>query len=153
MEGVKKYRTARISFIYNYILVLLLITFLFFLPSFNLGKLIFLAAAYGAFLLIVLLLLEPEFMKTYRYYLLEEDQLSVIEGIFIRKKLSIPYEKITDTSVSRTIMGRVLNFGDVNVSGIRNDIVLKGMRNPIKVYREIQERIPSSARKTKEGKR
>jgi len=154
MEGVRKYRSSRISFISNYVLVLLLVAFLSFLRYYlHVEGFTFTLVAYAVLLIIVLLLLEPEFIKIYRYYLVEEDQLSMVEGVFVRKKLSIPYDKITDVAVSKTILGRTLNFGDVKASGIRNDIFLKGMRNPHKIYREIDERIPTHRGKAKEGKK
>jgi membrane protein YdbS with pleckstrin-like domain len=107
---------------------------------------------YITFLVILVLIIEPEFSRVYRYYLVEENQMSMIEGIFVRKKLSIPYEKITDTSVSKTFFGRILNYGDITVSGIRNDITMRGVRDPYKIYHEIQGRIAAS-RKTKPTKK
>jgi len=137
-----KYRATRISFIQNYILSLLLVAFLFLLLRYtNLKNPIWIISFYITVLVILILLIEPEFTRIYRYYVIEENELSMVEGLFAKKRLSIPYEKITDISVSMTFISRVLNFGNIMVTGMKNNIFMKGIKDPYKVYKEIQIRI------------
>ena len=147
MERPARYKISRISFVYNYLLALLASAFLILLfLSVRLDSFIWKAVVYVTILIALMMVLEPEFLIVYKYYAIEDIQLSMVEGILTRKRLSIPYNKIVDVSVSRTFLGRILNFGDVKISGIRNDIVMRGMKNPYKIYGQIQEKIASSGR-------
>lgn len=149
MEKLVKYRRSRISYIHNYILVLLLLAFLYLLfPYVHLENLVWMAAVGIISLISLALILEPEYERSYRYYQIEENELSMVEGIFSKKKLSLMYENITDILVSRTVRGRVLNFGDLTVTGIRNDILIRGIRNPNKIYKYIREKIPTNKLKS-----
>ena len=145
-----RYSASRGSFIYNYVLVLLLAIFIFLVLIFTrLKSFTWMAIACLAFIAMMILLLEPEYERIYKYYQVEEDNLAVVEGIFVKKRLSIPYRKITDTTVTRTVLGRILNFGDITASGINNKITMKGMRNPYRIYQKIQEKLSSLARPEK----
>ena len=73
----------------------------------------------------------------------------MIEGIFSKKKLSIPYDQITGITVSKSVLGRILKFGDVKISGFKDEILMKGMRNPEMLHQKIQEKIKSSKKKRK----
>jgi uncharacterized membrane protein YdbT with pleckstrin-like domain len=97
--------------------------------------------------LIAILISEPEFERTYRYYLLEEENVIMVEGIFSKKKLSIPYDQIAGTTVSKSLLGRILKFGDVKISGFKDEIVMKGMKNPDILHQKIQEKINSTKKK------
>jgi uncharacterized membrane protein YdbT with pleckstrin-like domain len=99
--------------------------------------------------LIAILISEPEVERTYRYYLLEEENVIMVEGIFSKKELSIPYDQIAGTTILKSVFGRILKFGDVKISGFKDEIVMKGMRNPDLLYQKIQERIKSSKKKKK----
>jgi len=142
MNKTMKYRSTRISFIQNYILILLLVVFLFLLLHFtHLQSPIWIITFYSIILIILALLIEPEFTRVYRYYVIEENDVSVVEGLFAKKRMSIPYEKVTDTSVSMTFLSRVLNFGNIVVTGMRNNILMKGIKDPYEVYKNLQAKI------------
>jgi uncharacterized membrane protein YdbT with pleckstrin-like domain len=143
----KKYKTSRISFFYNYLLALLLLFFIFFIKSLNLSYSIQTISLFVALPLIAILISEPEFERTYRYYLLEEENVTMVEGVLSKKKLSIPYDQIAGTTISKSVLGRILKFGDVKISGFKDEIVMKGMRNPDAVYQKIQEKIKSTKKK------
>jgi uncharacterized membrane protein YdbT with pleckstrin-like domain len=149
MAEQTKYKTSRISFFYNYLLALLLLLFVFFVNSLNLGYLIQAISLFVALPLIAILISEPEVERTYRYYLLEEENVIMVEGIFSKKELSIPYDQIAGTTILKSVFGRILKFGDVKISGFKDEIVMKGMRNPDLLYQKIQERIKSSKKKKK----
>jgi uncharacterized membrane protein YdbT with pleckstrin-like domain len=99
--------------------------------------------------LIAILISEPEFERTYRYYLIEEENVGMVEGIFSKKKLSIPYDQIASIKISKSILGRILKFGDVNIAGVKSDIVMKGIRKPDEVFEMIQEKIKLSKKRKK----
>jgi uncharacterized membrane protein YdbT with pleckstrin-like domain len=149
MAEQTKYKTSRISFFYNYLLAFLLILFIFFVNSLNLSYPIQAISLFVALPLIAILISEPEVERTYRYYLLEEDNVKMVEGIFSKKELSIPYDQIAGTTILKSVLGRILKFGDVKISGFKDEIVMKGMRNPDLLYQKIQERIKSSKKKKK----
>jgi uncharacterized membrane protein YdbT with pleckstrin-like domain len=149
MAEQTKYKTSRISFFYNYLLALLLLLFIFFVNSLNLSYPIQAISLFVALPLIAILISEPEVERTYRYYLLEEDNVKMVEGIFSKKELSIPYDQIAGTTILKSVLGRILKFGDVKISGFKDEIVMKGMRNPDLLYQKIQERIKSSKKKKK----
>jgi uncharacterized membrane protein YdbT with pleckstrin-like domain len=73
----------------------------------------------------------------------------MVEGIFSKKKLSIPYDQIAGITVSKSVLGRILKFGDVKISGFKDEILMKGMRNPDKLHQKIQEKIKFSKKKKK----
>jgi uncharacterized membrane protein YdbT with pleckstrin-like domain len=149
MVEEKKYKTSRISFFYNYLLALLLLFFIFFINSLNLSYVIQAIGLFVALSLIAILISEPEVERTYRYYLLEDENVIMVEGFLSKKKLSIPYDQIAGTTISKSVLGRILKFGDVKVSGFKDEIVMKGVKNPDLVYQQIQEKIKSSKKKKK----
>jgi len=149
MAEQTKYKTSRISFFYNYLLALLLLLFVFFVNSLNLSYPIKAISLFVALPLIAILISEPEVERTYKYYLLEEENVKMVEGIFSKKELSIPYDQIAGTTILKSVLGRILKFGDIKISGFKDEIVMKGMRNPDLLYQKIQERIKSSKKKKK----
>lgn len=149
METHIKYKTSRISFFYNYLFVFLLISFLVLVHSIGLSESFRSIALLVCVPLIIIVLAEPEFVRIFRHYILEEDNVTMTEGIFSKKKVSIPYDQIAGTTIHKTLLGRVLKFGDVKISGFKDEIVLKGIRNPDKVYEHFQEIIKSSKKKKK----
>lgn len=149
MAEQTKYKTSRISFFCNYLLAFLLILFIFFVNSLKLSYLIQAISLFVALPLIAILISEPEVERTYRYYLLEEENVIMVEGIFSKKELSIPYDQIAGTTILKSVLGRILKFGDVRISGFKDEIVMKGMKNPDMIYQQIQEKIKSSKKKKK----
>jgi len=153
MEKLVRHRVSRAFFIYNYLLASLVVVFLLaFFLLFRFPSWIQILVGYIGFLLVLVLVLKPEFNRIYRYYVIEDNQVSMVEGIITRKRLSIPYEKITDTSVIKTFLGRILNYGDITVSGISNKITMSGMKNPYKIHQSIQEKISSLGKPAKRKK-
>ncbi|MEM5772785.1 MAG: PH domain-containing protein [Candidatus Aenigmatarchaeota archaeon] len=144
-----KYKTSRISFFYNYLFALLIFAFLILIHLLQLNDSFKSIALLVCIPLIAIVLAEPEFVRIYRYYLLEEDNVTMIEGILSKKKVSIPYDQIAGTTIHKTLLGRMLKFGTVKISGFKDEIVLKGIRNPDKVYEHFQEIIKSSKKKKK----
>ena len=86
---------------------------------------------------------EPEWERILRRYIVTNNEIIKIEGLFTKKKTVIPYQTVADIRVTKTPLGRILNYGTVLVGGFKqgDDIVLKGMRNPDEVYRVIQNKV------------
>jgi membrane protein YdbS with pleckstrin-like domain len=152
-KGIK-YKTSRISYIANYFVVVLLMVFLylfwqkfelsFTLTSADAAELIP-ALTFLAFTIVAVYLLgEPDVEKTLRYYVVTNNEVMKIEGIFRKKKISIPYQSVADVKIEKGVVGRILNFGTVYVTGVGRDphnIIMKGLRNADEVYGIIQSKI------------
>ncbi|MEM5801939.1 MAG: PH domain-containing protein [Candidatus Aenigmatarchaeota archaeon] len=147
------YKTSRVSYIENYVIIILLLVFFYLLwPYLNID---FLRAFYSKnpadllplFLtlsiipIITFFLEEPVIEQWIRQYLLTKNEVVKIEGIFRKKRIAIPYNNISDVRLDKGILGRIFNFGNVIVSGFKTEIVMKGIRNPDEVYRIINYRI------------
>lgn len=145
MEERLKYKTSRISFIFNYFLiVLVLILFFLVLPYLNFSWSIL---VYYFFLLIILaLILEPEAERVIREYFITNAEVIKIEGILTKKRISIPYQSVADVRVVKGIVGRIFNYGNIVVKGVKDDITMKGIKNPESVYELINRKIESMKR-------
>jgi len=97
--------------------------------------------------LIIIALVEPEIVRIYREYFLEEENVTMVEGILSKKRISIPYDQIAGTTMNKTLIGRILKFGDVKISGFKDEILLKGIKNPEEVYEHFQQIISSRKKK------
>lgn len=149
-KGVE-YKTTRISYIANYFIVALMIVFILlswqrFKPSFTLSPAsreeLIPVLVFFAFLVVALYLAtEADMEKLVRQYLLTNSEVIKIEGIISKKRIAIPYQSIADIKVIRGVVGRILNFGNIEVTGIKNVIILKGMKDPEEIYRIIQNKI------------
>lgn len=61
------------------------------------------------------------------------------KGIIARKTNEIRLEAIKTVEVNQSIMGRILDYGDVKVTGRGNSIIeFKGVDSPITIKREIE---------------
>ncbi|MDI6798928.1 MAG: PH domain-containing protein [Candidatus Aenigmarchaeota archaeon] len=135
-----RYKTVRISYVQNYfIIILLLVLIALLLPALDSwwSKLMILCTSF----IVLILLLEPEAERVLREYLITNSEVTKIEGIIIKKRISIPYQSVADVRVIKGIAGRIFNFGTVVVKGMKDDIVVKGIKEPEVVYRIIENKI------------
>jgi uncharacterized membrane protein YdbT with pleckstrin-like domain len=145
MEERLKYKTSRISFIFNYFLaILVFILFLLLLPylTFSWSILVY----YLLFLIILALILEPEAERVLREYFITNAEVIKIEGILTKKRISIPYQSVADVRVIKGIVGRIFNYGNIIVKGVKDDIIMKGIKNPEQAYNLINKKIESMKR-------
>lgn len=73
-------------------------------------------------------------------YVLTDQRVLMIEGIFYRKVSAIPLSKVTDTTYSRSPVGRLLGYGEIvlETAGERADQErLSMVPHPDEVYRQI----------------
>lgn len=137
-----KYKTSRFSYISNYFLTIILLFLFYFilLPYLtnelwlNIGVLILLA-------IILFLIFEPEWEKAVRKYGITNNEVVKIEGIITKKTISIPHQSIADVKVFKGVIGRIFNFGNVEVKGFKNGIVMKGIREPEVIGKIIENKI------------
>ncbi len=144
MEEIKgiKCKTSRISYVWNYFLLILLALFLILLlPSLNFSSLYSQVIFLFFFSIALILLLEPESEKLVREYVITENEIKKIEGIISKKEVSIPYQSVADVTLLKSWVGRIFNFGDVFVKGVKGNIRIKGIKEPEKILRIIENRI------------
>jgi membrane protein YdbS with pleckstrin-like domain len=147
------YKTSRISYIENYVIIALILIFLYFfysyfgfdiLTSFSNGKtedMVKLIVLLVSISMISFLAEEPAIERLIRQYIITKDEVVKIEGFLRKKRTAIPYQSIADIKMGKGIIGRIFNFGNVVVSGFKDEIIIKGVRNPDEVYRIINHRI------------
>jgi membrane protein YdbS with pleckstrin-like domain len=144
-------QTSRLSYAYTYVLALLVAAFFFLAaPQFGLAFyaqpqglaqtlndvvcIIFLAAflAFAG---------EADFERAMRSYVITNTDVVRVEGILRKSRTIIPYQSVSNVTVYKGILGRLLNFGDVNVIGFDAGINIKGVRDPDTFYRIINNKI------------
>jgi membrane protein YdbS with pleckstrin-like domain len=144
-------QTSRLSYAYTYVLALLVAAFFFLAaPQFGMAFyvqpqglvqtlndvvcLVF-AAAFVAFAG------EADFERMMRSYVITNTDVVRVEGILRKRRTIIPYQSVSNVTVYKGILGRILNFGDVNVIGFDAEINIKGVRDPDTFYRIINNKI------------
>jgi len=137
-----KYRTSRISFISNYSLVIILL-FLFYLVLLPyLTNELYLNIAILVLLAIILFLIfQPEWEKTIRRYGVTNNEVVKVEGIITKNIITIPHQSIADVKIFKGVIGRIFNFGNIEVKGFKDSIVMKGVREPEVIGKIIENKI------------
>lgn len=155
-EGVK-FLTSRISYISNYFLIALAVIFIYlFFQQINFKIIFFpknINEAFPIFILLGILILisylieEPVLERIIRQYYVTNNEVIKVEGLIRKKRIAIPIQSIADLRVKKGVVGRIFNFGNVEITGFKSNIIMKGMRKPEKIYEMIKEKI--SKRKLK----
>jgi uncharacterized membrane protein YdbT with pleckstrin-like domain len=150
-EPGTKYLTSFISYLPNYILIFLIFLFLFlFFQEFNLNvtfqpksfnEIISIFLIFSFLALISYLIEEPFFERIVRQYYITDNEVIKIEGVIGKKRVAIPYPNIADIKVNQGVVARIFNYGDVIISGFKENIVMKGIRKPYLVYEQIKEKV------------
>lgn len=149
MEKGKKliFRTSRISYIHNYLLIiLLLITVFLIYPHINFDIWWHVLILFGTIIIILFLLEEPELEIWFKRYVITDTEVIKIEGILTKKKTTIPYQSVADVKVIKGVVGRLLNFGTVHVGGFKaeDEVEMNGVKNPEEIYNIVQNKLSSS---------
>lgn len=95
-------------------------------------------------LLISLFFLEGEYFICYRTFFVEKDKISRIKGIFEKDRTMIPLESVAHTEMKKSVLGRMLGFGNVVVtpfSGAGDQIILRGIKKPDEILKDIEENV------------
>lgn len=145
------YKACRKAYIGNYFLVMLIVIFLsFFLQKLNLTftffpktydqiwKTFFVLGSLG---LIAFLIEEPAVEGLLRKYVVTNNEVMKIEGILRKKKIVIPYQSVADVRIKKGVVGRIFNYGSVEVAGMKESIFMKAVDNPEEIQRIIQNKL------------
>jgi uncharacterized membrane protein YdbT with pleckstrin-like domain len=143
------YKTSRIAYIHNYILAaLVLILLVLIFPSLNFSllitntqQLISYLIFFGFVIAITFLIEEPSIEMWIRKYVITNNEVMKVEGIFRKKKFAIPYQSIADVKMSKGVVGRIFNFGNIEIMGFKEPIHMKGIKNPDEVLRIIENKV------------
>jgi membrane protein YdbS with pleckstrin-like domain len=145
------YKTSKISYISNYlIMVLAAVLFFLLLPNLKftpspktLSEYWPTLAILGFLTLIIALFEQPSIERWRRRYIVTNNEIIKEEGILRKLKVTIPFQSVADVKIEKGIIGRILNFGTIHVTGFgqNNVIVMKGMHNPEEIYSIIRNKI------------
>lgn len=144
-------KQSAVSYISNYLLVVLVV-FLFLLSWSRFGLVFTLSpggfeevwktvVVFGFGVVVVFLIEEPVIERWFRYYVITNNEVILTEGILRKNRIIIPYQSISNVDVYKGIIGRILDFGDVSVVGFRNQIIMRGVKEPELFYRIINNKI------------
>ena len=147
------YKTSRISYVGNYILVgLVLILFSIVWVKFNLEfsltpntpfQFESTMVGFSFLILITFLIEEPSIERILRSYVITNHEIIKMEGYFRKHKLTLPYASVADVQVHKGIIGRIFNFGTVHIRGFKEggEISIKGVKNPDELHNIIKNKI------------
>jgi uncharacterized membrane protein YdbT with pleckstrin-like domain len=75
-----------------------------------------------------------------RVYFVTDREIIKEEGIIRKNKISIPLQNVADVKMEKSVVGRIFNFGNVIVTGMKETIKIKGVKNPENLYYLIKSR-------------
>jgi len=148
------YKTSRRSYMENYIIIgLVAVVVLMLWPTLGLEfslspttqRQFFSTMFVFAFIIVAAVLFEePSIEGFIRRYVVTNHEIVKIEGLFSKKKISIPYQSVANVKINKSLLGRVMNYGTLHITCVGkegNDIVMKGLASPDVVYNIIQNKI------------
>lgn len=161
-HGDSVYTAARRAYIGNYLIAgLVLLLMVIILTRFNLsfdftsgtvegfyGVLVTL----GFLSIVSFLMEEPLIEGMRRKYVITSTEVVKVEGIVSKAKHSLSYLSIMEVIAKVGYLGRLLNYGDVEIRSGRETIVMKNMANPNEIQRVIQNKIALIIKKPKKDK-
>lgn len=84
---------------------------------------------------------QPEMDRMFKYYVITNNDVIFREGVLNVNRVTIPLQSISNVDVCQSVLGRIFNFGDVNVMGFKNTIMMRGVPEPDVVYKIINNKI------------
>ena len=86
-----------------------------------------------------------------RQYVITNNETIKREGLIRKKQFIIPHNMMAGVTVSKGLIGRVLNYGTVHISalGKMEDIDMKGIRYPDEISRIIKHKVSTMKKPTK----
>ena len=149
-HGITLRRTKR-SFVYNYLLAVLVVVLMVlvwaeyglnvWLPPHNLAETWQTVFTLGSVIVVIVLLEEPVIRRQFTKYTITNNEVIMVRGVFRKMRIIIPYQAISNIDVYKGMTGRVLSFGDMTVVGFKNQIIMKGVKDPDLFYRIINNKI------------
>ena len=134
-----KYRPSRRYYLFYYILgILSLISLILLVPVLNFYALLFLI------IFTFLLFQYPEISRQLEYYEIDKNGVLLKRGILRKKVKMIPFSQVNSVNMKKGIVGRLLNFGNLEVSSAKGTIVMKGIVYPEEIYDLIKHKSKGS---------
>jgi membrane protein YdbS with pleckstrin-like domain len=128
-------RTSRLAHLSNYLGVA---TLLVLLTLFRGEGLLVWALHLLIGLFILGLLVEPELKRGTRYIIAPNHLMEVRTGLWKSERKVIPLRSVGDVRLIQSVWGRLLKYGTLEISGMRADIRMEGVRNPERAYEAIR---------------
>ncbi len=137
MSSQLKVKTTRKAFLINYFAMFLVLFYLYLLnfqikidPTLNL-----LLAP-----LSLLLISHPEWLIFYYTYIIDRDRVIEETGFLSKKRLTVPVTSIGHVYMKKPFLGRILNYGDVDVVAFGEfKMKMTGINNPDVVVGRVEE--------------
>jgi uncharacterized membrane protein YdbT with pleckstrin-like domain len=109
----------------------------------SVGELISTLVILGFLGLAAFLIEQPEWERFTRKYIVSQNDVVEIDGLISKRKIMIPYGSITQVTLKKSFVGRILKYGDLYVSVYSEggSIHMKGIRNATEIHEIIQNRI------------
>lgn len=160
-DGGVRYRASPKAYVVNY-LIAAGVVFLLFLVSrkFNLsfsvspgsvGEALGTAVYVGFIAAALWLLAEPVWERIMRYYVVTRSEVTKVDGLLRKRRHTIPYQGVSAVSVSKGILGRILNYGTVEIEGMRetgSGIAVRHIGDPDEFHRLVQHRVHAAPQVT-----
>ncbi|MBN2252173.1 MAG: PH domain-containing protein [Kosmotogaceae bacterium] len=160
-------RRSYVSYIYNYILIILVLFFLYLAwIRFELTFVIqpttleegMKTLVVSIFLVAISALMEePTIIRHFNKYMITNSDIIDMQGILTKKRVTIPYQSVTNVKVIQSVTGRILGYGTIEVVSFKDEIKIVGVRDPEVLYRIINNKIavtrgnkPTSSAKNEE---
>jgi len=153
-----EYRISRKAFISNYIFAIIaILTLILFLPYLTPEKIfsnfLHYIFFFGFIGIAIFLIQQPEWSRVTCLYIIDKEGITKIEGLIRKKRTTIPYRNITGVKLKKGIIGRILNFGNIEITSGREKLILKGISNPDQIYKRIKSKSGTSEYlRVREGK-
>ena len=141
-EGIK-YKPSRLAYFWNYVASGVIIFLLFLVvPHLNIFANIFhFLLFFFSLAFLSWLFDEPELRRFFRSYYITDKQVVKVEGILTKNRVTIPYQNISGVNLRKSVLGRLLNFGDIMIysTGFKQEAIkMIGIRNPEKVVQLLE---------------
>lgn len=127
-------KTSRRSYVLNYGLCLVMLSFLILANAFLNPPLLM---NYVIIALLLLIAVEPELNRIYRTFSIDDEKISEVKGILRKQTVTIPSSAVANTRMEKGVIGRLLKFGDVIVNGFGDygQIEMRGIKRPDEVFK------------------
>jgi membrane protein YdbS with pleckstrin-like domain len=144
-DGSLVYRASARAFLGNYLIAAGLVALSFLVgSSLDLGEnqyliyVVFWSAA-------AILSAEPAIHGVLRHYKVSGSEVVKVEGLIAKRRHSIPHQSVGQVKVSKGLLGRLLNYGTVEVEGQNesNTISMRQVHDPDEIRRIIRHKIDS----------
>jgi hypothetical protein len=72
---------------------------------------------------------------------MDPDNITEVKGILTKTQMSIPYRSISAEKLRKSFVGRIFDYGNIIITSPNNEVNIRGIKNPEKLYRMIEEKL------------